>query len=380
MGHSSPFRVVASCSLLFAACMSPSPRVAGTLLLVGGGLDDDTRAVYTRLLTAPPGGAAHVVVATAATGPEEIEATDKSEALRTWAPNVAIDVVGRGTSTADSCAAFARATAVFFTGGDQKRITTRYRPGDQDSPELAALRAVLARGGLVGGGSAGCAMMGERMLLGGRNAQALGVPAPADDGGEPVPVGPRLGPGLGFLRGVLTDSHFFERERIGRLAAALLAGPDRLGLGVGEDAAVAIDVAAHTAHGITPSESLLVDGTFARRDGAVLSGFRARCIGQGDTVPLRPLGDEPPPPLPNTNATATATGATNANVATVRTIPVVEPGQNRQLASWRLFRQAAVPGAGVLLLPCDGFHVRAMPAGDGVTVVFEVVVGAVNAR
>ena len=359
-------------AMLFVACAnapsSPSTvganpaslATSGTLLLVGGGLDDDARAVYERLLAAPPGRALHVVVATAATGPEEVEATDKREALRAWAPGVAVDVVRRDTGTADSVAAFARASAVFFTGGDQKRITARYRPGDQDSPELAALRALLARGGVVGGGSAGCAMMGERMLLGGRNAQALGVPAAPDDDGDPVPTGPRLGVGMGFLRGVLTDSHFFERERIGRLTAALLAGPDRLGLGVGEDAALLIDVAAHTACGITPSESLLVDGTFVRRDGAVLSGLRARCIGQGDAVPLRPLGTEPPPPLPGT---------------TTRTLPVVEPGQNRQLASWRLFRQAAVPGAGVLMLPCEGFHVRAMAAGDGVTVVFEVVVG-----
>lgn len=221
-------------------------------------------------------------------GRREVEAAEEREALRAWAPGVAVDVVRRDTGTADSVAAFARASAVFFTGGDQKRITTRSRPGDQDSPELAALRALLARGGVVGGGSAGCAMMGERMLLGGRNAQALGVPAAPDDDGEPVPTGPRLGVGMGFLRGVLTDSHFFERERIGRLAAALLAGPDRLGLGVGEDAALLIDVAAHTACGITSSESLLVDGTFVRRDGAVLSGMRARCIGQGDAVPLRP--------------------------------------------------------------------------------------------
>jgi hypothetical protein len=51
---------------------------------------------------------------------------------------------------------------------------------------------------------------------------------------------------------------------------------------------------------------------------------------------------------------------------------VVEPGQNRQLASWRLFRHAMVPGSGVHELRCDGFTVRAMPAGDGV--VFELVV------
>lgn len=335
----------------------------GRLLLVGGGLDDDTRSAYAELLAERDGRAANVVVATAATGPEDVEATDKSEALRAWAPTVPVAVVRRATSTADTVAALQQATAVFFTGGDQKRITERYRLGGASLPERDAMLAVLARGGLVGGGSAGCAMMGERMLLGGRSAQALGVPDTSGDG-EPAPVGPRLGQGMGFLPGVLTDSHFFERDRIGRLAAALHAGPDRLGLGVGEDAAVLVELASRTMVGVTPSESLFVDGTFAQREGAVLFGLRARVIGQGERLAIAPLGSAAPARVP---------------AGAARQVPVVEPGQNRQLASWRLFRHAMVPGSGVHELRCDGFLVRAMPAGDG-SVVFELVADGVSAE
>lgn len=343
--------------LLWAACQVPSAPTAGRLLLVGGGLDDDTRSVHELLLQAGDG-APHVVVATAATGPQDDEAIDKAEALRTWRPGVDVQVVRRETPTADALVALQRATAVFFTGGDQKRITKHYRDGGASSPEREALFAVLARGGLVGGGSAGCAMMGEQMLLSGQSAQALGVPDTYDDG-SPVPLGPRLGQGMGFLPGVLTDSHFFERDRIGRLVAGLLHGPDRLGLGVGEDAAVLVDLGPRTMTGVTPSESLFVDGTFAQRDGAVLFGFRARIVGQGDTLPIATLGSVPPQRLPSEPG---------------RVVPIVEPGQNRQLASWRLFRQAAVPGSGVHELRLQGFTVRAMPAGDGVVVV-EIQVG-----
>ncbi len=335
----------------------------GRLLLVGGGLDDDTRSVYELLLEAPAGQSPHVVVATAATGPEDVEATDKSEALRAWSPTTKVSVVRRATSTADTVATLQTATSVFFTGGDQKRITERYRPSGAPTPEFAALLAVLARGGIVGGGSAGCAMMGEQMLLGGRSAQALGVPDTSGDG-EPAPVGPRLGWGMGFLPGVLTDSHFFERDRIGRLAAALHQGPDRLGLGVGEDAAVLVELASRTLVGVTASESLFVDGTFAQREGAVLFGLRARLLGQGERLAIAPLGEVEPPRLPADPG---------------RQVPVVEPGQNRQLASWRLFRHAMVPGSGVHELRCDGFTVRAMPAGDGM-VVFELVADGVSAE
>jgi cyanophycinase len=342
-------------AMLAAACAAPSGS-KGTLLLVGGGLDDDARPVYERLLG---GSSPRVVVATAATGPQEVEATDKSEALRAWAPAVAVDVVRRETTAADTVAALARASAVFFTGGDQKRITARYRPDDQPGPEWHALQELLARGGVLGGGSAGCAMMGERMLLGGRSEQALGIAA-ADDGGEPVPLGPRLGPGMGFLPGVLTDSHFFERDRVGRLVAALGRGPDRLGLGVGEDAAVAVDVASRTVTGVTAAETLFVDATFARRVGSDWVGLRARVIGQGDRVVLAPLGSTAPDALPRSPVIA-------------HEVPVVEPGQNRQLASWRIFRQA-VPGAGVLRLRFAGWSVLAQAEANGV-VVFEVRVG-----
>ncbi|MCU0863779.1 MAG: hypothetical protein MUC36_08315 [Planctomycetes bacterium] len=341
-----------------AACAAPSGG-KGTLLLVGGGLDDDARPVYERLLAARTDATPCVVVATAATGPQDVEATDKSEALRAWQPGVAVEVVRRETSAEATVAVLARAASVFFTGGDQKRITARYRPDEQPGPEWHALQQLLARGGVLGGGSAGCAMMGERMLLGGRSEQALGIPA-VDDGDEPVPLGPRLGPGMGFLPGVLTDSHFFERDRLGRLVAALGQGPDRLGLGVGEDAAVAVDVASRTVTGVTAAETLLVDATFARQVGRDWVGLRARLIGAGDVVPLAPLGAAPPAALP-------------ASPSIAHEVPIVEPGQNRQLASWRIFRQA-VPGAGVLRLQFGGWSVLAQAEGPGL-VGFELRVG-----
>ena len=348
---------------LFAACVAaPDPMAnVGSLLLVGGGLDNDTAPVWQRFLAlAARAGTPHVVVMTAATGPQDEEATDKSEALRTWAPGVAVEVVRRETSTADTVAAIERATALFFTGGDQKRILARYRPDGAATPEWRAMQQLLARGGCIAGASAGCAMMGVTMLEGGRSAQALGIAAVApDDGGEPAPLGPRLGPGMGFLPWGLTDSHFFERDRLGRLVAGLVARRERLGFGVGEDAALQIDLATTTVECVSVSEVLLVDAAHASRDGNRWTGLRARVLRQGERVSLR----VPP-------------GAAPAAVPTevARDVPVAEPGQNRQLASWRLFRQAEVAGAGVLRLAGDGYCVRAVADGSGGTV-FAIDVG-----
>jgi cyanophycinase len=368
--------VVALAVAPFAACgavadAAPPTAARGSLLLVGGGLDDDARPVYERLLAlAARAGHVRVVVMTAATGPQDEEATDKTEALRTWAPDVPVEVVRRETPTDATVAAIDRASALLFTGGDQERITARYRPNDADTPEWLAMRRLLDRGGVIAGCSAGCAMMGQRMLTGGRSAQALGIAraagaAVAGHGTatdtpnvagvanvvEPAPLGPQLGAGMRFLPSGLTDSHFFERDRAGRLVAGLAATGERFGLAVGEDAAVAIDLATGDATGITAAESLLVDAAWIAPTGSGFVGLRARPIGQGDTVSLRaPKPAAAPAPLP---------------AAIARTVPITEPGQNRQLAMWRVFRQAAAPGAGVHALQLDGWRVRATADGDG---------------
>jgi len=223
------------------------------------------------------------------------------------------------------------------------------------------MRRLLARGGVIGGGSAGDAMMGATMLLGGGSAAALGVsPRPAElaPGEEPPQLGARIGPGMRFQTWVLTDSHFFERDRVGRLVVALEASGQRLGIGVGEDAAVEIDLANGTLTGVTGSESLLVDAAHLRRDGLRRTGLLALMVGRGESVDLHArLASNPSLPV--------------GIDGSVHEVPVVEPGQNRQLASWRLFRCAAGPSGNAQRLALDRWQLLAWPAADG-EVAFEV--------
>ncbi|MCC6781738.1 MAG: cyanophycinase [Planctomycetes bacterium] len=342
-------------SLLFAtlAChAAPIARPAetgarGTLLLIGGGLDDDHGEVYRRLLElASAKGTPRIVIMTAATGPQEQEAIDKTEALRCWSSDVQVEIVRRETSTEDTVAAIDAATALFFTGGDQERITARYRRDGAETEELLAMQRLLARGGVIAGASAGDAMMGATMFTGGGSASALGIVDP-----ETQP-GPRLAQGLGFLPLALTDSHFFERDRLGRLVAGLEASGTRLGLGVGEDACLEIDLAHGTARGVSVAESLLVDAAGLERDGLSRRGLRARLIGQGEVVSLRerlasprPMSSPRPPGPPHE-------------------VPIVEPGQNRQLASWRLFRHARTASSGVWRLALQGWAIEAWAHPD----------------
>lgn len=329
-----------------AEARAPAIGPAGALLLIGGGLDDDARPVYERFVAlAARAGAPRIVVATAASGDQDAEGGGKVEALRIWAPMVPVTVVRRETSTADSVAAIDAATALFFTGGDQKRIVARYRPGDAATDEWLAMQRLLARGGVIAGASAGLAMMGDVMILSGHSPAALAL-------------APQVGPGMHLLSSLVTDSHFFERDRVGRLVAALEASDKRVGIGVGEDACVEFDVGRGELIGVTAGDSLLVDIGALQRDGLARRNVRARVLRQGERVPLQArLAQAPvaaPPPA-----------------GTVQAIPVVEPGQNRQLASWRLFARASRPGSAPAELAVDGWTIRAWPDGRG-EIVFDI--------
>jgi cyanophycinase-like exopeptidase len=121
------------------------------------------------------------------------------------------------------------------------------------------MQRLLQRGGVIAGASAGCAMMGDACCSPAAARGARHRAGAAYDDGEPVPLGPQLGPGMKFLPWAITDSHFFERDRIGRLVAGLETNGRRLGIGVGEDAAVEVDLATGRLTGVSVGDSLLVD-------------------------------------------------------------------------------------------------------------------------
>ncbi len=139
-------------------------------------------------------------------------------------------------------ARIASAEAVFLAGGDQARYIRFWK----DSPVAEALNAHLAAGKPLGGTSAGLAVLGEFYFSALRDtitsAQALSDPFHA-----------RLTLGDGFLStprlaGVVTDSHFSERRRQGRLLAFLARlraehpdAPRLVGLGIDEATALCIE-------------------------------------------------------------------------------------------------------------------------------------------
>jgi cyanophycinase len=128
-----------------------------------------------------------------------------------------------------------RATGVFFTGGNQLRLTTLLG----GTPVAKTVRVLNAAGVPVAGTSAGAAFLSEHMI-------AFG-----EEGSTPRAGSVRLAPGLGLTNRFLIDQHFRQRDRLGRLLSALAFNPFAVGIGLDED----------TAAFIAPDNTVHVEGS-----------------------------------------------------------------------------------------------------------------------
>lgn len=117
------------------------------------------------------------------------------------------------------------ADGIFMTGGNQLRLSSIIG----GTPVAQAIRRKHADGTTVAGTSAGAAIMPEHMIAGGRT------------GPTPRSGMVQLSPGLGLTNRAIIDQHFRQRDRLGRLMAALAYNPFAIGLGIDEDTAAFID-------------------------------------------------------------------------------------------------------------------------------------------
>jgi cyanophycinase len=116
------------------------------------------------------------------------------------------------------------ATGIFFTGGNQLRLTTLLG----GTPVAKLIRVRNAHGVTVGGTSAGASILSEHMI-------AFG-----DEGSSVISGSVRLAPGLGLTNRFIIDQHFRQRDRLGRLITALSYNPFAIGIGLDEDTATFI--------------------------------------------------------------------------------------------------------------------------------------------
>ena len=212
----------------------------GWIIPIGGAENkEDNPRILTRFLDLCGGEDAEIVVIPTAsqltsTGPRYQKIFGDLGAAR-------VDVMDfdtrRDCHEANRLERIGNASGIFFTGGNQLRLSTILG----GTPAAKLIRERNAAGITVGATSAGASILSEHMIGFGK------------EGASPQADSVRLAPGLGLTNRFVIDQHFRQRDRLGRLVAALAYNPFAIGIGLDED----------TAAFLGPDNTLEVEGSGA---------------------------------------------------------------------------------------------------------------------
>lgn len=227
---------------------SKENTVAGSLVIIGGALRYDNAPVWNKIIEKAGGKNASIAVIPAAsgspdrTGKATVENLNRYGAKAFLVPlsvkyqntqaNYQIDDIVKDPVLLQQ---LATATGVYFTGGDQGRITQALIQKDgKNTQMLDAIWAIYNKGGVIAGTSAGAAIMSSTMFYEAKSVLEtlkLGV----QDGKE-------IAPGLGFIgANVFIDQHLIIRGRFARMLPAMIKKSYQLGLGIDENTAIVVN-------------------------------------------------------------------------------------------------------------------------------------------
>ncbi len=213
----------------------------GKLLIIGGAedkgdLDPDIeqRKEFTRfeILQELVPDAKNKVVEIVTTGSEvqnEVKKTYQKVFQDMGYPNIGFIPIKKRSEAHDELyiKRISKAGTVFFTGGDQFRLSTIL--GGTPFINVIRERYRHDKDFIIAGTSAGAMVMSTVMITGGGLSEAL------------IYRNLLTSSGLGFLNSCIIDTHFIKRGRFGRLAHAIIMNPEQLGIGLGEDTALIIE-------------------------------------------------------------------------------------------------------------------------------------------
>ncbi|PSK43035.1 hypothetical protein B9Z65_6989 [Elsinoe australis] len=227
----------------------------GHLVIVGGNLQSDS--IWQRIIELAGGPSAPIVVVPTAGGEptydqnfssavslRRLGATDVT-VLHTYDPAVA--------DTDEFIAPLKEAKGIFFGGGRQWRLVDAYAGTKAE----AAFQAVLDRGGVISGSSAGASIQGSFLARG-------------DTENNQVMVGDHIF-GFGYLKNAAIDQHVLVRNRQFDMFDILKEYPELLGVAIDEDTALIVNKNDAVVFGST--YVIVYDGKFWSREGSDLKNL-----------------------------------------------------------------------------------------------------------
>jgi cyanophycinase len=193
---------------------------AGKLMICGGG--QMPPGIYNEFVRLAAGEKARIVViptAKAWSSREDMEGRFAHWREMSVSSVEFLDAQSRDEANEDAFVKpLSEATGVWIAGGSQGRLADMYRGTKVEQ----ALLGVLERGGIIGGTSAGAAIMSKMMIR----------------YGSPKAV---LDAGFNLLNQAVVDQHFLRRNRQERLMGVLNEHPEMIGLGVDEGTALVVE-------------------------------------------------------------------------------------------------------------------------------------------
>jgi cyanophycinase len=210
-------------AVLLAQVSAGPPK--GSLVVVGGGKIGP--AIVERFVSLAGGPDANLVLIPTAGEDKELDLR-KLEATFAKQFGVKHDTVlhTRDRKQADSesfVAPLRQARGVWFGGGRQWRLVDSYL----NTLTQRELEAVLERGGVIGGTSAGATIQGSYLVRGARE-------------GNQIMMAKGYEEGFGYLKNVAVDQHLIRRRRENDLVGVIAAHPDLLGIGIDESTAIIV--------------------------------------------------------------------------------------------------------------------------------------------
>ena len=214
------------------------PAVRGSLVIVGGGPISD--AILQRFVALASGsGRARIVIFPMASSSEDAGVELAADFRKLGAEAERIVLTHEQADSEDAAKRLDGVTGIWFGGGDQVLLTKALLHTRVE----AAIRRLYLEGAVVGGTSAGAAVMSTPMITGDEKHPGGSRP-PAKDSNDAWMTIARenvvTAEGFALLPGAIVDQHFLRRRRHNRLISLVLENPRLVGVGVDESTALEV--------------------------------------------------------------------------------------------------------------------------------------------
>ncbi len=205
----------------------------GTLFIIGGGNRPPEMIAQIVILAGGENGRL-LIIPNASGAPIEVGEYQKEQFLKAGIGQCELLLLDSlSVNDAAISQRIASASGIFFSGGDQRRLTKLMN----GTKALTAVWECYQKGGLISGTSAGAAVMSAKMITG---TELL-----ADEKDEPFSAirekNIELTEGFGFVSEAIVDQHFVARKRHNRLISVVLESPQLLGIGIDEATAIIVN-------------------------------------------------------------------------------------------------------------------------------------------